>query len=214
MASIIEKSCCAIWFGLLEFYKPFASFLLPVRSDNFCAEMHVFTEAPDFANLVEVLPDIRRVAEEPWPVGIQGKWICIGMRRNVTGSTCSKVSLPRYRSPVPIMLTRISVLQPGPTNFLVLLVDDMFHIREGLLDVVRVHNTSDASTNGQDFDLSRIWSMKHDVRYLILASGNLVIAIAIGTSPVGEGVDIWCHEGLSLAPTLVARIRCFRAGNE
>ena len=58
MTSLIEESGCAVCLGLFELDKPFASILLPICSNDFGAEVHVFPEAPDFADLVQILPDI------------------------------------------------------------------------------------------------------------------------------------------------------------
>ena len=59
VASVIEESRCAIWLGLLELDQPFTSILLPIRPNDFRAEVHVFSKAPDFADLIQVLPNVR-----------------------------------------------------------------------------------------------------------------------------------------------------------
>lgn len=65
--------------------------------------------------------------------------------------------------------TRISVLQPGATKIRILLIDDMLHVLEMLLDMVGVHDSRDSSTNRQDADLPRIWSMKDNVWVMLLS---------------------------------------------
>lgn len=59
--------------GLLEFDEPFASLLLPVTSNDFRVEGHVFPETPYVAHLVQIFPDVRAVGEEAWPIGLNGR---------------------------------------------------------------------------------------------------------------------------------------------
>lgn len=47
--------------GLFELDQPLASLLLPVASNHFGVERHVFAQTPDFADFVQVFPDVRRV---------------------------------------------------------------------------------------------------------------------------------------------------------
>lgn len=72
MASLLEEACATILrVRLLEFDKPFAGLLLPVTSNDFGVEGHVFSQTPDFAHLVEVFPDVRGVRKETGPVGLK-----------------------------------------------------------------------------------------------------------------------------------------------
>ena len=75
MAAFIEESGLSA-FGFFQFDQPLAGVLLPVGADDFGVELHVLAETPYFADLVEVLPDVRAVAEEAWPVWVQSwKWL-------------------------------------------------------------------------------------------------------------------------------------------
>lgn len=59
--------------GLLEFDEPFASLLLPVTSNDFRVEGHVFPETPHIAHLVQIFPDVGAVGEEAWPIRLSGR---------------------------------------------------------------------------------------------------------------------------------------------
>jgi hypothetical protein len=70
VAGIFKQPGRAVGFCLLELDEPLALVLVPVTADDFGVERHVFPQTPDFADLVQVLPDIRCIGEEPWPVGL------------------------------------------------------------------------------------------------------------------------------------------------
>lgn len=72
MASLLKEACTAILrVRLLEFDKPFPGVLLPVTSNDFGVEGHVFSQTPYFAHLVEVFPDVRGVRKKTGPVGLR-----------------------------------------------------------------------------------------------------------------------------------------------
>ena len=53
-----------------ELDEPFAFVFFPVAADDLGRELHVLAEIEGVADLVQVLPDVRRVREESGPVGI------------------------------------------------------------------------------------------------------------------------------------------------
>ena len=101
MASFFEFFDVAIVLLLFDFDQPLARVILPICASNFTVEVHVFAQTPDFADLVEVFPDIGRVGEEPRPVRlmsssalstqmlvatyIQGERVGVGVAGNVAG---------------------------------------------------------------------------------------------------------------------------------
>jgi hypothetical protein len=70
MTSVLEKTSSAIRVCLLQLDQPFSGLLLPITPDDLGIEGHVLSQAPYFADLVKILPDIRRVREEARPVGL------------------------------------------------------------------------------------------------------------------------------------------------
>ena len=123
------------------------------------------------------------------------------MRRDVTSSTCSTISMPVART--YSTLTGIPVLKPSATNLFVLFVDDMLDILHALLDVIGVHDACDTSTDRENFDLSCVRAVKHDVRNFIFAPGNLIICITVCALEAGEGVDVGCHCSVTSLSVLV-----------
>jgi hypothetical protein len=67
MTAILKQSSRPITLRLLEFNQPFTTVLLPVASDDFGAEVHVFPQSPDLTDFVEVFPDVGGVGEEARP---------------------------------------------------------------------------------------------------------------------------------------------------
>jgi hypothetical protein len=53
---------------LSKLHCPLASIFIPIATNNLGVECHIFAEVEGFANFVEVLPDIRRVASISGPV--------------------------------------------------------------------------------------------------------------------------------------------------
>ncbi len=68
IARIVEQSCGPVRVGLFEFDKPFALVLVPVAANDFSLHSHIFSQAPDLADLVKVLEDVWGVGEKPRPV--------------------------------------------------------------------------------------------------------------------------------------------------
>lgn len=57
----------------------------------------------------------------------------------------------------------VSVLQPGTANIGVFLIDDMLHILQHFLDVIRIHDPGHAGADRQDSYLAGIGPMQHNV---------------------------------------------------
>ena len=70
MTVVLELPDLTTRLGLFEFDLPFALLLVPIAAYNGSVEVHVLAQIKRVADLVEVCPDVRRVAEEAWPVGI------------------------------------------------------------------------------------------------------------------------------------------------
>jgi hypothetical protein len=81
--------------SLAELDGPLALLVVPVRPNDLSIEGHVLSQIERLADLVEVLPDIRRVAEETRPVGVQRELVGVCVGRDVTGTA------------------RVSILQPS-----------------------------------------------------------------------------------------------------
>ena len=70
IASIFKQPRCPVRLRLLELDQPFALVLFPVATDDFGFEGHIFSQAPNIADLVQVFPDVWCVREETGPVGL------------------------------------------------------------------------------------------------------------------------------------------------
>ena len=70
IASILKQPCTTIRLRFLELDQPFALVLFPVATDDFGLEGHVFPQAPNIADFVQVFPDVWRVRKEAGPVGL------------------------------------------------------------------------------------------------------------------------------------------------
>ena len=116
------------------------------------------------------------------------------MRRNITGAA------------------RISVLEPCTADICVLLIDDMFDVREHLLNVVCIHytcrssvwshglskhaNTSHAATNRQDSDLPREGAVEYDIWNVIaFIARDTVVGVAV-RGKFSKSIEIWSHIGV------------------
>jgi hypothetical protein len=55
---------------LSQLYCPLALLFLPITTNNFSIEGHVFSQVERVANLVEILPDVRRVREISRPIRV------------------------------------------------------------------------------------------------------------------------------------------------
>ena len=72
-------------------------------------------------------------------------------------------------TPLPLKIflrtihTGIPILQPSPSNILILFIDDMFHVFTKLLNVIGIHNSRDACSDRQYSYLASIRSMENNV---------------------------------------------------
>jgi hypothetical protein len=55
---------------LSQLYFPLALVFLPIAANNFSVEGHVFPQVESVANLIEILPDVRRVRKISWPIRV------------------------------------------------------------------------------------------------------------------------------------------------
>ena len=99
-------------------YPPLTFLLKPSTSDHLRTELHVLTEVKCFAHFIQVSPDVWTVREEGWPVRIECEIEHIGMAWDIASSS------------------RVSILEPGSTDVVVLLIDLKVHVHCMLLHLV------------------------------------------------------------------------------
>ena len=79
MAVLFELPWLLAWPGLSQLDGPLSLLVIPIAADDLRVECHVLPQAKGFADLVEVFPDVRTVAEEARPVRVECKLVCVGM---------------------------------------------------------------------------------------------------------------------------------------
>lgn len=65
---VFEDTRFLPWRGLSNLHRPLAFFFVPVCTNHLTVEVHVSAEIECVAYFVEIVPDVRTVAEESRPV--------------------------------------------------------------------------------------------------------------------------------------------------
>jgi hypothetical protein len=172
-------------FMLSKLHCPLSRVIIPIAPDDFGIECHVLSKIEDFADFIQVFPDLGRMTRIPWPVwadllllhlldtelGCSRTYLRAKLKVYACEGTSHAHPGYRFSSHVPPMssffsyITCSTLLQIRKFKMLLLciLALEVISLLTLLLNLIRHHYSRNSSSNCQDLKSAVRWITEGDV---------------------------------------------------